>query len=90
MLLQTVGGDVLGYRPGEDGEPTPILGEAYFEGEPAVSPDGRWIAYASDETGRLEVYVRPFPDVGAGPMAGVEPGGTLARLGTWRSRALLQ
>ncbi len=66
LLLQTVGGDVLGYRPGEDGEPTPLLEEAYFEGEPAVSPDGRWIAYASDETGRLEVYVRPFPDVGAG------------------------
>ena len=66
LLLQTVGGDVLGYRPGEDGEPTPLLGEAYFEGEPAVSPDGRWIAYASDETGRLEVYVRPFPDVSAG------------------------
>lgn len=27
-----------------------------------LSPDGRWLAYASDETGRTEVYVRPFPD----------------------------
>ena len=27
---------------------------------PAVSPDGRWLAYCSDETGRFEVYVRPF------------------------------
>ena len=77
LLLQTVGGDILGYRPGEDGEPTPILREAYFEGEPAVSPDGRWIAYASDETGRLEVYVRPFPDVGAGRWQVSSQGGRL-------------
>ena len=77
LLLQTVGGDVLGYRPGEDEEPTLLLGEAYFEGEPAVSPDGRWIAYASDETGRLEVYVRPFPDVGAGRWQVSSQGGRL-------------
>jgi WD40 repeat protein len=32
-----------------------------FNGE--VSPDGRWLAYQSDETGRPEVYVRPFPNV---------------------------
>ena len=32
----------------------------------ALSPDGRWIAYDSDETGRGEVYVRPFPDVEGG------------------------
>jgi serine/threonine-protein kinase len=29
---------------------------------PALSPDGRWLAYASNVTGRKEVYVRPFPD----------------------------
>ena len=29
---------------------------------PAVSPDGRWLAYMSDETGRYEVYVRPYPE----------------------------
>ena len=28
------------------------------------SPDGRWIAYASDKTGQMEVYVKPFPDTG--------------------------
>ena len=32
----------------------------------AVSPDGRWVAYVSDETGRDEVFVRPFPDVESG------------------------
>ncbi len=31
------------------------------ETAPRFSPDGRWIAYASDESGRREIYVRPFP-----------------------------
>jgi serine/threonine-protein kinase len=39
----------------------------FNEGEPAVSPDGRWLAYTSDESGRLEVYVRPF---GGGNVSG--------------------
>ena len=34
------------------------------EQEPMLSPDGRWIAYFSNETGRGEVYVRPFPGPG--------------------------
>ena len=34
------------------------------EGYPAVSPDGRWIAYQSNLSGRPEVYVQPFPDLG--------------------------
>jgi Tol biopolymer transport system component len=29
---------------------------------PALSPDGRWLAYSSDESGAFEVYVRPFPE----------------------------
>jgi serine/threonine-protein kinase len=32
-----------------------------FESSPAFSPDGRWIGYASNETGTYEIYVRPFP-----------------------------
>ena len=38
-----------------------FLGTPSNELHPAVSPDGRWIAYQSDESGRDEVYVRPFP-----------------------------
>jgi len=34
----------------------------FFKGSPAISADGRWIAYRSDESGHDEVYVRPFPD----------------------------
>jgi serine/threonine-protein kinase len=33
---------------------------------PALSPDGKWLAYASNESGRYEVYVRPYPDVNGG------------------------
>ena len=73
LLLRTSAGttttaqrNILSLRPGTDTVPTAIFGSAYRELNPAVSPDGRWIAYASDETGRYEIYVRPFPDVSAG------------------------
>jgi eukaryotic-like serine/threonine-protein kinase len=48
------------------GERTPILflSTNANEGTPAFSPDGRFIAYTSDESGRMEVYVRPFPAEG--------------------------
>ena len=44
----------------------PLLQEKYVEKDPMVSPDGRWMAYASNESGKYEVYVRPFPDVNNG------------------------
>jgi eukaryotic-like serine/threonine-protein kinase len=40
--------------------------EKHSEAEPEISSDGRWIAYTSDESGRNEVYVRPFPEVDKG------------------------
>lgn len=58
--------DILAYRPGVDSAATPLLATVYREISPSVSPDGRWLTYVSDETGRYEVYVRPFPDVGNG------------------------
>jgi Tol biopolymer transport system component len=51
---------------GPAGPGTPLLAGPASEGSPTVSPDGRWLAYSSDETGSLEIYVRPFPDVDAG------------------------
>jgi serine/threonine-protein kinase len=44
----------------------PLLQEKYSEWEPKISPDGRWMAYVSEESGKSEVYVRPFPDVNKG------------------------
>ena len=41
-----------------------LLDTQFREGGPAVSPDGRWIAYHGDETGQNEVYVQRFPELG--------------------------
>jgi eukaryotic-like serine/threonine-protein kinase len=39
----------------------PVVNTSAFEGGPQFSPNGHWIAYASDESGQMQVYVRPFP-----------------------------
>ncbi len=51
-----------------DGERTAelLLQTEFSESDSQVSPDGRWIAYRSDESGQNEVYVRPFPNVDEG------------------------
>ena len=46
------------------GKPELFLGTPFFEFYPAFSPDGRWLAYQSNESGTFEVYVRPFPGPG--------------------------
>jgi eukaryotic-like serine/threonine-protein kinase len=46
-----------------NGDPRPLIATPANEYEPRLSPDGRWIAYHSDESGSPEVYVRPFPNV---------------------------
>jgi serine/threonine-protein kinase len=61
MILPIEGDEANGYRPGT---PTVFLGAPYIEGSPMFSPDGRWIAYISNESGRNEIYVRPFPGPG--------------------------
>ncbi len=54
--------DISALRPGEDTTLVPIVATAKFEERaPTLSPDGRFIAYQSDESGRDEIYVRPFP-----------------------------
>jgi serine/threonine-protein kinase len=42
-----------------------ILNSKFTEAAPALSPDGKWLAFNSDESGRYEVYVVPFPHTGA-------------------------
>jgi serine/threonine-protein kinase len=58
--------DILALRVGHDSVPVPVIAEAFDEFEPDLSPDGRWLAYVSNESGRNEVYVRSFPNTGDG------------------------
>ncbi|HSE28294.1 MAG TPA: protein kinase [Gemmatimonadales bacterium] len=78
-LVVSVGGrsdDVLALRVGQDTLPQPVLAEAFDEFLPALSPDGRWLAYVSNESGRNEVYLRPFPDTRTGKWQLTTDGGT--------------
>ena len=45
---------------------TPLIKTPFNELNAELSPDDRWLAYESDESGRYEVYVRPFPNVDSG------------------------
>jgi len=64
-------------------KPVPVVVGPSSDGEIAFSPDGRFIAYSSDESGRQEVYVKPFPSPpeGGGRWQVSTAGGTLPR---WR------
>lgn len=55
-------GDIMGIRPGIDSVARRVVATAAEELAPAISPDGRWLAYSSNQTGRREIYVRPFPE----------------------------
>ena len=61
MILPMEGDEAAGWKPGT---PYVFLHSPFSNAEPMFSPDGRWLAYSSTESGRAEVYVRPFPGPG--------------------------
>jgi serine/threonine-protein kinase len=61
MILPMDGDEASGWKPAK---PVAFLNSRFIENFPAFSPDGRWLAYASNESGRPEIYVRPFPGPG--------------------------
>jgi Tol biopolymer transport system component len=65
---------------GGDRKPFPVIRTEASEGAGTLSPDGRWLAYASDVSGRYEVYVQSFP-VGGGKRQISNDGGNHPR---WR------
>jgi serine/threonine protein kinase len=77
-----------GTRPGTDlmvidlsgGAPRTLLASEFAESHAQLSPDGKWLAYSSDESGRLEIYVCRFPD-GGGKRRVSSGGGEMPR---WR------
>ena len=64
-------------REGTTWRATPVVRSRFSDVEPALSPDGRWLAYVSDESGQPQVYVQPFPGPGTrhqiSPNGGREP-----------------
>ena len=62
MILPMEGDEISGWKPGK---PTVFLDTPFRDSGTAFSPDGRWLAYHSNESGPQEVYVRPFPGPGA-------------------------
>jgi Tol biopolymer transport system component len=47
-----------------ESKPTPLLASRFIEGQAQVSPDGRWVAYTSNESPPIAVYVQPFSPAG--------------------------
>jgi serine/threonine protein kinase len=68
-------GNIYGLRMG-DTTLVPLAVGPATEGDAAVSPDGRWLAYASEESGVFEIYVRPFPDAASARWQVSAAGGT--------------
>ena len=68
-------------KPGEARKPSVYLNSEANESQGQFSPDGHWVAYVSDETGRPEIYVQPFPlnAGGAGKFPVSNAGGTMPR-----------
>jgi Tol biopolymer transport system component len=62
LILPVEGSEASGWKPGK---PQVFLESPFNESEAAFSPDGKWLAYQSDESGSYEIYVRPFPGPGA-------------------------
>lgn len=59
----------------DDGATHPLLATPANEMQARISPDGKWVAYASDESGVLEVYVEPYPQLGDKRQVSVGGGG---------------
>ncbi len=71
--------DIMVTTIGPPSETRALIQTTHDESQPAISPDGRWVAYTSTESGRTEVYVRPFPAVDQGRWQISTDGGFEAR-----------
>jgi hypothetical protein len=71
-------GDIYALSLRGDPKPHPVVRTPAYEGGPQFSPDGRWLAYASNESGQMQVYLRPYPGL-AEKLQVSTLGGTQAR-----------
>ncbi len=74
LVYRTGPGDIWYRRLDGDTTSHPIAASAGAEYGPRLSPDDRWVAYSSDESGEQQVYVRPFPSLGARYQVSVDGG----------------
>jgi eukaryotic-like serine/threonine-protein kinase len=74
LTMTMEGNEKSGWKPSE---PKPFLSGPFTYNLAAFSPDGRWLAYTSNESGNYEVYVRPFP--GPGGKWEISTGGSLPK-----------
>ncbi|MGH9788827.1 MAG: hypothetical protein ACRD4U_09025, partial [Candidatus Acidiferrales bacterium] len=75
VIEKGTGWDILLLPLQGERKPKTFLETKFDELQPAFSPDGRWLAYASNETGRWEIYVLPYP--GPGPRVQISTEGGL-------------
>ena len=64
VIAEKTGKDIWVYSTADSPATRPLVATAANEFNPCFSPDGRWIAYSSDESGLTEVYVQAFPGPG--------------------------
>ena len=64
VVYRTTPRDIFAKGLGADTATIPLLDTKFEEMDAALSPDGRWLAYTSNESGTVELYVRPFPQTG--------------------------
>ena len=65
VAFRTNPSDIFARRTTGDTSLVPLVHTSFEEISPSLSPDGRWLAYSSNESGTFEIYVRPFPDAGS-------------------------
>jgi Tol biopolymer transport system component len=75
-------GDIWVFPAAPGGKPRPLLETAAAEMWPELSPDGQWLAYGSDVSGRTEIYVQPYPGPGTVVQVSAEGG----RSPAWSAR----
>ena len=72
----TTANDVMAIELDATRRVTPLVQSPFTEQNGTVSPDGRWLAYEANDSGRFEIYVRPFPEVNTGRWQVSTTGGT--------------
>jgi Tol biopolymer transport system component len=78
LVFRTAPPDIFARRTSGDTALVPLVQTSFEEITFSLSPDGRWLAYSSNESGVFEVYVRPFPDASSAKWqvssgGGIEP-----------------